>query len=564
VFSYSIVGPTPVPTQSNVSVGNYPTGAILSAGTYGVTVLDQVNGCATSTTSSINNNTFTVATAQNGQCDPTIAIDVTASADLSPQATFRVFNNSTGLLVPGHPDPGTDVDGTFTTLPVPSGSSYVVEVRDNTGCVASSPPLAIVPDPMLAVTFDRANLCTTARELTAVSTPAATTFDWSASDAGSVSPVAGPTVTVALGTWDIVVTATGPAGSCPGTANITLTIDSPADVKFTQTEPCEDEVILTATPTGNYLYNWFRNNDPVLGGSTLLIGTADDDQVYRVEVANTVTGCINSFEDEVDVEGDLQITLVSTTPCEGAPFTLTAGSNITPVTFAWTLDGNIIPEEVSDELVETREGLYEVTVSSGDACSETLDFNIVLGPVTAGLLTDTGIICPEPPVSQEVELDPGPGLISYEWFKEGLPTGDTTQTLIAREVGLYSVDMVNAFGCPSSDKIELFEECEPRITGPNAFRPGSGVNEGGDFTNRDFKVFTFFIADTDFHIFIFNRWGEMIFESPARDFRWNGGYKNNIGQPLPPGTYSYVIKYKSSYRPEEGVHEKRGGVVLLR
>jgi gliding motility-associated-like protein len=77
-------------------------------------------------------------------------------------------------------------------------------------------------------------------------------------------------------------------------------------------------------------------------------------------------------------------------------------------------------------------------------------------------------------------------------------------------------------------------------------------------------LFTFFIADTDFHIFIFNRWGEMIFESDERDFRWNGGYNNNPGQPLPAGTYSFVVKYKSSYRPEEGVQERRGGVALLR
>lgn len=573
VFSYSIAG---TPFQAiDQPIGNYNTGPILSAGTYGVTVTDQVNGCATMTTASINNNTFVVNRAQNGTCDPNIAIDVTSVPALTA-VTFRVFDNNTGLPVPGASGTGGDDNGVFTTLPVPSGSSYVVEVRETgTTCIASSPALAIVQGPTFAITFDRANLCTTG-DLTAVTTPAgATTFDWTTSDAGSISPpptpATGATVNVNLGTWDLVVIADDGAGAnCPGTGTITLTIDSPASVDFTQTDPCEDEVILSATPVGNYLYNWFRNNvNSVPAGSTLLVGTADDNQLYRVEVANTVSGCIYpSPEKQVNVEGDLQITLESTTPCEGAPFTLTAGSNLTPVTFAWTLDASLITGQTSAALTDTREGLYEVTVTRG-VCAEKLPFDIVLGPVTPGLLTDTGIICPDPanidPTTKEVVLDPGAGFISYQWFKEGIAEADDTlQTYTAREVGLYSVDMVNAFGCPSSDHIELFEECDPRITGPNAFRPGSGVNEGGDFTNREFKLFTFFIADTDFHIFIFNRWGEMIFESAERDFRWNGGYNNNPGQPLPAGTYSFVVKYKSSYRPEEGVQERRGGVALLR
>ncbi|HEY3430075.1 MAG TPA: gliding motility-associated C-terminal domain-containing protein, partial [Cyclobacteriaceae bacterium] len=65
-----------------------------------------------------------------------------------------------------------------------------------------------------------------------------------------------------------------------------------------------------------------------------------------------------------------------------------------------------------------------------------------------------------------------------------------------------------------------------------------------------------------FQIFIFNRWGEMVFQSNDLGFRWNGGYNNNANQPLPGGTYSYVVKYKSQYRNE--IQEQRGGVVLLR
>jgi gliding motility-associated-like protein len=88
--------------------------------------------------------------------------------------------------------------------------------------------------------------------------------------------------------------------------------------------------------------------------------------------------------------------------------------------------------------------------------------------------------------------------------------------------------------------------------------------QGGDYVNQAFMLFTFFIDDQNFQVFIFNRWGEMIYQSDQRDFKWNGGYNNNAGQQAPPGTYTYLVRYQSSYRPEKGVQEKRGGVVLLR
>jgi gliding motility-associated-like protein len=92
---------------------------------------------------------------------------------------------------------------------------------------------------------------------------------------------------------------------------------------------------------------------------------------------------------------------------------------------------------------------------------------------------------------------------------------------------------------------------------PTAFHPSGNVNE-----NRDFYVFTFFITD-NFQIFIYNRWGELVYQSGDRKFKWNGNF-NNSGLPMPGGTYAYVIKYVSSFEPQQGVQEKHGGVVLLR
>jgi gliding motility-associated-like protein len=563
LFTYFITGPSGSFSNIDQTVGPIAPVAA-AAGTYGVTVSDQVSGCATITTVNINDPAFTVTGAMNASCDP-IGLLVSTSV---PQGalTYRVINNATAAVAETGNAPSSPFNTAAAGLPSNS-QNYVVEVS-SAGCTASSTPINVNEAAAVQANLT-ANACVNPITITATPTTGGTpTFAWTGPAIIGSASSATITADPPQGSQTFLVTITDGV-LCPLDTSIVVNVNNDVIADFTQTDPCADQATLTASPIGTYIYNWFRNSASIPGGSSLVVGTIDDNQLYRVAIANSISGCIfQSPEKTVNVEGDLQTTLESTIPCEGAPFTLTAGSNLTPVTFAWTLDASVITGQTSATLTDTREGLYDVTVTRG-VCSETLPFNIVLGPVTPGLLTDTGIICPDDanldPTTKEVVLDPGAGFISYQWFKEGIADPDgTLQLYKATTVGLYSVDMVNAFGCPSSDHIELFEECDPRITGPNAFRPTSGVNEGGDFTNREFRLFTFFIADTDFHIFIFNRWGEMIFESGERDFRWNGGYNNNPGQPLPAGTYSFVVKYKSSYRPEEGIQERRGGVALLR
>jgi gliding motility-associated-like protein len=287
-------------------------------------------------------------------------------------------------------------------------------------------------------------------------------------------------------------------------------------------------------------------------------------------VVNTVSGCTFSAPEQiVNVSGELNFTIAATPPCEGQPFTLTATANQPGVTYEWAFNGSVLSGETSATLVETRGGRYDITVSSaGGACSMTQNFNVTPSPVTEGGLPGSGIICPYPenpdPLTREVTLDAGADFTSYNWFRDGSSLGQTSQTLIATEAGTYTVDLINVYGCPTTDETLLIEDCTPRITGPNAFRPTSDVQGNGEYTNRNFKLFTFFIDDADFEVFIFTRWGEMVYHTTERDFRWNGGYNNNPGQLLPAGTYTYVVRYRSAYRSEDGIQEKRGGVVLLR
>lgn len=576
LLSYFISGPSPVtPGTDQAAPDMIVTPANLLAGLYGVTVTDQVSNCETTTTTSIDTDALTVTpVTQVGTCDP-ISLEVTLNATPGPlqyPIAYRVVDNTTALDVETGSVPAGGAGGTtFNTDPsagLPSDNAqYVVQVTTADGCVASSQPVDVDEDPRVPVTL-ASNPCVEPVTITATG---GDTWLWTGP--GTIDNAAASSISVSglsQGNNTFNLTVTG-AGFCQLDTTITVNVNNNITAGFTQSDECADQVILTATPSGPYTYRWYRNGTLTLGGQQILVGTTDNGVLYRVEVVNTATGCVfSSSEEQVRVSGDLSFTLAATPPCEGQPFTLTATANQPGVTYEWSLNRQVLAGQTSATLVETRGGQYDVTVTSaGGACSVTQNFNVVPSPVTPGSLPGSGIICPDPANPDEdtrvVKLDAGPDFTSYTWFRNGtLLNGEASQVYEANEDGTYSVELINVYGCPSTDETLLIEDCTPRITGPNAFRPSSNVQDQGEYTNRSFKLFTFFIDDDSFEVFIFNRWGEMVYHSNEREFRWNGGYNNSIGQPLPTGTYTYVVRYKSSYRPEEGVKEKRGGVVLLR
>ena len=127
-----------------------------------------------------------------------------------------------------------------------------------------------------------------------------------------------------------------------------------------------------------------------------------------------------------------------------------------------------------------------------------------------------------------------------------------------------SVELTNALGCITDADIDIIEDCEGRINAPTAFYPNSMVNN-----NRQFILFPFLVLPDDFEIFIFNRWGEMIFQSGDLEFMrtqgWNGGYDNDISRPVQGGTYAYRINFRGQFDDEGGdPQEQRGSVTLIR
>lgn len=91
---------------------------------------------------------------------------------------------------------------------------------------------------------------------------------------------------------------------------------------------------------------------------------------------------------------------------------------------------------------------------------------------------------------------------------------------------------------------------------PNAFNPQSGVAE-----NREFKmILEAGIPVSNFRLQIYNRWGQLVFETTDPYQGWNGK-TNNTGTKSPPGIYNWALMFDEESNTRI---TNTGSVMLLR
>ena len=99
-----------------------------------------------------------------------------------------------------------------------------------------------------------------------------------------------------------------------------------------------------------------------------------------------------------------------------------------------------------------------------------------------------------------------------------------------------------------------FLPCDSTVLIPNSF------NGNGDGINDHFKP-VFQNGDPEKYVLkIFNRWGELIFETKEVNAGWTGSMKDNRRCEM--GVYVYIIEYK--FKHENFFHQCKGHVTLIR
>ena len=88
----------------------------------------------------------------------------------------------------------------------------------------------------------------------------------------------------------------------------------------------------------------------------------------------------------------------------------------------------------------------------------------------------------------------------------------------------------------------------------------SGISPNDDGVNDNFEIVGLFKFPSH-HLQIFNRWGELIFETSNVNESWDGRYKN---QPGDIGVYVWVVNYTGLRRATLFSESLSGNVTLIR
>lgn len=197
---------------------------------------------------------------------------------------------------------------------------------------------------------------------------------------------------------------------------------------------------------------------------------------------------------------------------------------------------------------------YTVTVS--DQCySDTATVTIVVNalPVVTAY-QDTLIM-----LGDSVTLDGlfNQDIISWIWnppYKLVPPSTENDQDItVAPELSkAYILTVTDINGCTNSDTAIVLVRSDGYVKIPNAFTPNNdGLNDLIEVLDQG-NVELLYLR-------IYNRWGQLIFETDDISRGWDGRYN---GEDQPVGVYTYIVRYRVADLPV--ARTQSGNITLLR
>lgn len=526
----------------------------LAAGLYSVNVIDNSSGCSNSLDIQIENSSpdfaITDVTETPADCDnPVGAFTVTLDSDVFP-ISYVLTNNDDGSVITGNvasENAGTMFE--FDILNIPGGT-YDLEVTSSGGCTQTRQNEEVSsPDDVELITEPFYDVCGTEVLLSATSGTPDASFAWTGPGGFSGTTSSGQTLsTTTSGTYTVVASA---PGFCDVSETVEVNLAIQPIVQINQTgNECDGTVTLAAEVTNpqagvTYVYNWST------GASTRTI-TVTDDGTYDVTVReSTNLTCTGTASESITFPEALEGTLTSTPACDdGQPITLTANvTSGTATSFDWSRNGNSISGS-GPSIDVNDEGTYRVRINAG-TCFIERSLEIRRSGIPQSLLPEEALYCSTSPPTV---VQAGRFFASYEWTLDGQPYPDADQELEINAAGVYTVTMTTAQGCVRIASITVIESCDPIVVAPTGMRPSA------DAPNNTFQVVPNGFVD-NFEIFIYSRWGELIYQSSSLEFQWDGTVN---GELVPGGTYPYIMRYTSMFQPERGTFEQTGSVTVIR
>jgi len=424
---------------------------------------------------------------------------------------YVLFNGTPGKYV-------FSVQETHNGCPGPPSSSFTIEMISPPSAAISGKPKVCVGDTTTYTNFFINN----------------TFYSWSTT-CGTIIDTSNNQIRIVwdtVGLCKVTVSAINMCGSNSGTKTVHIfslpTIQTGGDTTICQ----GDTISLYAG--GAYNYTWTPSNNLINPNTSTPLAFPDSTTIYTVNAAD-FHGCKAIDSTLVNVLPSPQIDIGNDTLiCEGDTLVLDPGSGYS--TYLWH-DSSTTQTYFADS-----SGVYWVEVSIPNGCigKDAILLDYMPGP-PIDLFTDECVNENNP-----VTIDAGGPFLSYLW-----QDGSTTQYFTAYKPGIYWVKAGNG-NCLTLDSVEVFACLD--ISVPNVFTPN------GDGYNDDFGVEGNNI--TKLEIQIFNRWGQIVFETDDVNLKWDGKFN---GVECSDGVYYWIISYEGlGNTADEKAGSLHGTVTLFR
>lgn len=449
-----------------------------------------------------------------------------------------------GTLTLDAGNPGMDYlwsdNSTNQTLTVSTTGTYWVQV-DNNGCTVTDSINVNFDGPSIDLGPDVVTC--TPQILLDAGNPGAT-YLWQDNSTNQTFNV------TSIGTYWVQVSMLG----CSVTDTIEVTEGS-ISVTLPQDTLLCDGASLTLNaqnPGSNYL--WQDNST----NQTLAVTQAG---TYWVEVTEGICQAWDTVV--VDFYSPVPMfSVADTTGCQ--PFTtmftdLSTTPHGTITNWHWDFGDGTTSNDQNPAHEYTVSGNYTVTltVASSDGClssySRVVEIEVYPQPLAGFFFTP---IKPEP--GDEISFDDNSThAVDWLWvFGDGDSSTTQNPYHIYENPGNYAITLhvSTEHGC--TDSVQMYLEIKEELIFyiPNAFTP-----DGDEFNNTFFPVFTSGFDPTDYHLSIYNRWGEIIFESFNHEVGWDGTYGGKL---VADNTFTWKIEFGDIN--DDSRHKVVGHVTILR
>jgi gliding motility-associated-like protein len=542
---------TPINANTQ-TVGN------LLAGNYTVNMIDG-NGCTATATVAVGdtpaayNSTSTLVSCVGGN-------DGTATANMVPSS-----GNITYLWNNGQT--------TQTAVGLTAGT-YTCQVSSSSGCSGSTTVVVTeIPPMILSIQNQIDASCNSVNNGSATIGVQQGTgpffFDWD----NSISTI-NTANDLGAGLTSITVT---DANGCIDTISVFINEPSPLSIAVItpDTMICpEASINLSAVGTGGsspYIYTWTENGTYHNVGSSITVDPANTNTTYCLTLSEqcgspTTQACL-----VVTFPTPIQPNVVPDIPIACMPGTFTFmntsvnGNEIASTQYDFSNGDSFTVPDLQDVTNSfPMPGLYSVTMTTTS----------IYGCVYTGAVSNIVEVTPLPTADFMLSKNPATwfeteiqvndnslgNITTWEWESVGstsiIANGpNAIITYPEGVVGEYDImlTVTTAQGC--SDSIILELEIIPDIVfyAPNTFTPDD------DEHNQTWKLYVEGIDQQSFELMIYNRWGEVVWETHDTKGEWDGTYG---GKAILPGVYNWVAMYK--LRDTDGKKTLNGFVQVLR